>query len=282
MGAALRIPASLAEALDILRSEPGAMPLAGGASMVAMMNARLIEPTTIVSLRRVPEMQGISLEPSGSVRIGAMTRHCETALDPRLAGPLATVRQAAASIASPPVRNVGTLGGSIALSDPAADYPAALVAARARIELASVDGRRLVDAAAFFVDWYTTAMEPGEVIIAIHLPRPGQGVGVYEKLARTAGDFAIVSVAMAVDGAGSVRVAIGACGPTPIAADEADALLTSALDDPLRVQQAGALLAAAADPTDDVRASADYRRLMIPRLLSRAAEAARRGTAGQR
>jgi len=277
MGVALHHPESLTEALDLLRAEPEAAFLAGGASMVAMMNAKLVEPKAVVSLRRIPELQGISLEPGGGLRIGAMTRHCDTALDARLTGPLATVRLAAVSIASPPVRNVGTMGGSIALSDPAADYPAALVVSRARIELASVEGRRSVDAREFFLDWYTTALEPGELIVAIHLPGARPGVGIYEKFARTAGDFAIVSMAVVVDEARSVRVAVGACGPIPIVLDEADELLSSGIDDPVRVRRAGELLAAAADPTDDVRASADYRRLLIPRLLSRVAAAANDG-----
>jgi aerobic carbon-monoxide dehydrogenase medium subunit len=269
---AVRHPKTLAEALELLLSEPDALPLAGGASMVAMMNAGLIEPTTIVCLRDIAELQGIFMKEDGGVRIGAMTRHRDTACDQRIAGSSACVRHAAASIASPPVRNVGTIGGSLALSDPAADYPAALVAAGAQIELAGADGFRFLDAGAFFLDWYTTALEPGELIWAVHLPCAAGGNGIYEKFARTAGDFAIASIAISIGAEGSVRAAVGACGPRPVFSEEANALLGSSLGDAQRVREAGELLAAAADPTDDVRASAEYRRMLIPRLLSRAVE----------
>jgi carbon-monoxide dehydrogenase medium subunit len=236
-------PSTIAEAVKLLAADEGARPLAGGASMVAMMNARLISPTAIVSLRDVGEMRGITVAADGGIRIGAMTRHFETAEETRLSGTLACVRAAAGNIANPPVRNMGTMGGSISLADPAADYPPALVAAGATIE--------------FFVDWYTTALQPAELVTAILLPAPRPGTGSYKKLALVAGDFAIVSIALS-----AYSVAVGGCGPRPIAADEANRLLSQG-----NVDAAGELLAKLADPVDDVRATAAYRRLVIPRLL---------------
>ncbi len=262
-------PKSVAEALALLRDE-GARPLAGGASMVAMMNARLVTPSAVVSLRDVAGMRGISVEPGEGLRIGAMTRHYETADDDRLVGTLGCVRAAARSIANPPVRNMGTMGGSISLADPAADYPPALVAAGATIEIAGRSSVRRVAAKDFFVDWYATALDPGELVTAIHLPPARPGRAAYYKLALVAGDFAIASVAISASEAGAVSIAVGGCGPRPVWSEEANTRLSGRLSDAAAVRTAGEILAGLADPVDDVRASAEYRRIVIPRLLERA------------
>lgn len=259
-------PDSLAAALAALAEDPEARCLAGGATLVAMMNAGLAEPAAVVALDGIAELRGITVAADGAVRIGAMTRHRETAADARLAGGHALVRQAAGVIANAVVRNMGTMGGSVAFSDPAADYPPALVAADAEIELASTLGTRRLPAREFFVDWYTTALEPGEMVTAIHLPPAGRQASLYRKHARTSGDFAIASLAVALHGDGA-RVAVGACGPVPLRLAAAEEALAGRLDDPHAVAEAGRLLAEAADPVDDVRGSADYRRRLIPRLL---------------
>lgn len=271
-------PATVEDAARLLAETEGARCLSGGATLVAMMNANLAEPKAIVSLAGISELAGIADLTDGGLRIGAMTRHRATAEDARLTGTLAVLRDAARQIANPVVRNMGTIGGSIAFADPAADYPPALVAAKAEVEIANAAGRRRVAAQDFFVDWYTTACGPGELVTAVYLPPPRKGAGVYKKLARVSGDFAIASVALAVatEARGvSVRVAIGGCGPKPIRADEVDAMLAAKFGDSATAAQAGERLAAAADPVDDVRASADYRRLVIPRLLAAAMAEAR-------
>jgi carbon-monoxide dehydrogenase medium subunit len=244
-----------------------------------MMNAALAEPEELVSLSGIAELQGISDAPQGGLRIGAMTRHRETAADARLSGQLAVLGAAAGAIANPVVRNMGTIGGSIAFADPAADYPPALVAVGAEVEIASPQGRRRVPADAFFVDWYTTALAPGEMVSAVLLPPAAPGAGVYEKLARVSGDFAIVSVALSVRSEGGacsgVGLAIGGAGPRPVHSAEAETMLRERNLDPKAASRAGALLAELADPVDDVRATAAYRRRVIPRLVARAAEKAR-------
>lgn len=255
----------------MLADDPDARLLAGGASLVAMMNAGLVTPSAIVSLRDIPELQGIREADEGWLRIGAMVRHRDTAQETRLSGTLACVRGAAASIANPPVRNMGTIGGSISLSDPGADYPASLVAAGAVVEIAGPSGTRRVPAAGFFIDWYTTALEPGELVTAVLIPPRKPGFGSYAKLARVSGDFAIASVALCAATDGSVSVAVGGCGPRPVFSSEANELLAGHLEDAAAVRRAGEILAGCASPVDDVRASARYRRLVIPRLLARAA-----------
>lgn len=263
-------PATVEDAARLLAGTEGARCLSGGATLVAMMNANLAEPKAIVSLAGISELSGIADLADGGLRIGAMTRHGVTAEEMRLTGTLAVLRNAARQIANPVVRNMGTIGGSIAFADPAADYPPALVAAKAEVEIANAAGRRRVAAQDFFVDWYTTACGPGELVTGVYLPPARPGVGLYKKLARVSGDFAIASVALSVakhaNGV-SVRLAIGGCGPKPIRADEADAML-SAKFEAATATAAGEKLAAASDPVDDVRASADYRRLVIPRLVA--------------
>jgi carbon-monoxide dehydrogenase medium subunit len=129
------------------------------------------------------------------------------------------------------------------------------------------------------VDWYTTALEPGELVVAIHLPRASPGIGLYDKLARITGDFAIVSVALSVarvNGACTrVGLAVGGCGPKPVRHDDVDRMLLEADLGDEAIRRAGAMLAEAADPVDDVRASADYRRLAIPRMVGRIVALAR-------
>ncbi len=264
-------PSSVEDAARLLAQTEGARCLSGGATLVAMMNANLAEPKAIVSLAGISELSGIAELPGGGLRIGAMTRHRMTAEDARLTGTHAVLRNAARQIANPPVRNMGTIGGSIAFADPAADYPSALVAANAEIEIANAAGRRRVFARDFFVDWYTTACGPGEIVTAVYLPPRRPGVGLYKKLARVSGDFAIASVALSVatDASGiSVRIAVGGCSPKPVRTDEADAILSAKFGDAAAATAAGETLAAASDPVDDVRASADYRRLVIPRLVA--------------
>jgi carbon-monoxide dehydrogenase medium subunit len=262
-------PQSLAEALDLLATTPEARPLAGGASLVAMMNAGLVAPAALVSLTRIPELTGIHVAADGSIAIGAATRHCEIAEEPRLGGTAAVLPHAAAQIAGTAVRNMGTIGGAVAHGDPGLDFPPALAALDAEVEIASRAGRRRVPIRNFFVDWYTTALEPGELVVALHLRKPKPGVGLYLKHARVSGDFAVAAVAVSLAEDGDVNVAVGGCGPAPLTSAEADHMLSSDLS-PSAVTRAGELLTALANPIDDVRGTAEYRKLLIPRLLARA------------
>jgi carbon-monoxide dehydrogenase medium subunit len=197
------------------------------------------------------------------------------------------VRDAARLIGHPAIRNMGTMGGSISHADSAADYPAALVAADAAIEIAGAGGRRSIAAGDFFVDYLQTALEPGELVTAIRLPPAAKGaVSAYQKFARVEGDFATVSAAvvLAMDGGAckGIRIAVGACAPTPVRVPEAEAgLVGGALDDKA-LATACRTLADACDPVDDFRGSADYRRMLVPVLVRRAVAAARKRLEGRR
>ena len=262
-------PDSLSEALDLLAAIPDSRPLAGGASLIAMINARIVEPAALVSVTQIAELRGIRVSPSGEIVIGASTRHRDIAEETRLSGTLAVVPDAAGQIASATIRNMGTIGGSIAHADPGLDFPPALVAAGAVVEVASTAGRRRIPIVEFFVDWYATALSPGEIVVAVHLPKPKPGVGLYLKHRRVAGDFAIVSIALSRALDGETHIAVGGCGPTPVASAEADRILSCSTSG-AALAQAGEVLTALADPVDDVRGTAEYRRLLIPRMLRRA------------
>jgi aerobic carbon-monoxide dehydrogenase medium subunit len=260
-------PATLEEAFSALEGDD-ARCLAGGQSLVAMMNLGLVAPARLVSLRRIEALRGIAFQPDGSVRLGAMATHAELAeLEPRSA-PCALVAQAARVIAYPAVRMWGTIGGSVAHADPAADYPAALVAAGAEVELCSASGMRRVAAERFFLGLFETALEPAEIVTAIVLP-PGPAKGAaYEKLSLVAGDFAIVSVAALLGR--EARIAVGGCGAKPISIAGVGASDAEALE-------AGRQLAERCDAPSDHRASAAYRRRVLPELVRRAVRAARQG-----
>ena len=162
---ALFRPRSLAEAFDLLAAHQDSKPISGGASLVAMMNAGLVAPAALISLTRIPELSGISVTGEGSIRIGAATRHNDIAVDRRLVGTATVVAQAASQIGSVAVRNMGTIGGAVAHADPGLDFPPALMAIEASVEIASIAGRRSVPIREFFVDWYSTALDPGEIVV---------------------------------------------------------------------------------------------------------------------
>lgn len=268
-------PKTVEEAIEILAHDDDARPFAGGATLVAMMNAGLVEPTALVFLRRIEELKEIERQPDGGVAIGAMATHQAVVSYKHFVDGQAVVRLAARRIGHPPIRHMGTIGGAIAHSDPAADYPAALVAADAVVEIVGKDGGRSIPIGAFFQDYYETALADGELVRAVVVPKsPPGSVAVYDKLARVDGDFATVSVALVLAVKNGrcehVRLVAGGVGPTPVRAVAAEALLLGTALDESDVNEAAGLLAERCDPIDDVRASADYRLAVLPRMVARA------------
>lgn len=273
-------PESVPEAVAVLAGDEDARCLAGGQTLMAMMNAELMAPSALVGLRRIAGLREVA-ESEGVLRIGAMVTHTRLADEERLWGARAVVRDAARQIAHPAVRNRGTIGGALCHADPQADLPGALVAARAHIEVASTGGVHTAPVDEFFVDYLESSLKPGEMLTAVLIPEGPQGaVGAHLKFSRTDGDYAIVSVSLVVAMQGGVcsyaRIVVGSVGPVPLHLDQVDSLLTGSGLDAGVLREAGDLLAAAADPVDDVRGSSDYRRLLIPGLLARAVGVARK------
>jgi carbon-monoxide dehydrogenase medium subunit len=259
-------PTTLADALDLLaaNAEDGKA-LAGGMSLVPAMNLGIARPTAVISLNRLAELDYVR-EDGDVVRIGAMTRHARIVRDEVVTGTFPLLVQAAAAIGDVQVRNRGTIGGSIAHADPAADYLPVVLALGATFRVASTAGGRSIPAREFFRGVMATALAPGELLVEIELPRPPAGAGTaYLRLARLEGSFPLASAAAVVDG-GPAAVAVGGTTGAPFVLEVED---PEALDEVERVARD-----AAADAFPDLAATAEYRRSMAGVFARRAVEAA--------
>jgi aerobic carbon-monoxide dehydrogenase medium subunit len=275
-------PANLQEALQLL-ADGNAKVLAGGMSLIPLMKLRLAVPDQVVDLGRVPGLNYIR-EEQGTIRVGAMTTHYEVESSPLLRGKCPLLAEAAGNIGDVQVRNVGTIGGSIAHADPAADYPASLMALEAKVRLVSAKSDRTLAIADFLVDTMTTAIEPGEIILELILPVEGGGAGVsYQKLVQPASGFAIVGAAARVAKSGG-KVAMARVGITGLAAKayratNVEKLLEGTPGSAEDVRKASAVVADGVDANSDLHASADYRRHMAQIYTARALTAALSRTA---
>ncbi len=252
-------PQSLPEALALLQNGKRKV-LAGGMSLVPLMKLRLAAPGEVVDLGRVPGLSIIT-EDGGMLRIGAMATHhaIETSALVRARCPL--LAETASHIGDVQVRNMGTLGGSVAHADPAADYPAPLLALEAKIRLVSTGGDRFLTAEEFFQDAFTTALEPGEIVQEIAMPIQDAGEGYrYEKVAHPASGFAVVGVAARIRRtAGRItmaRIAVTGMGGHAFR----DRAVEKLLEDGASVEDATAALGQDQEANSDLYASADYRR----------------------
>lgn len=204
--------------------------IAGGQSLVPSLALRLQAPEALIDIAHIAALRGI--EARGDwLRIGALTRHSEVLTDPLIAKHAPLFREAASHVAHPAIRNKGTLGGSIAHADPAAEFPAMALATGAELELASRQGSRRVPADDFFIDLFDTAIAPGELLVAIHVPivRSSQR-WAFQELARRRGDFALVGAGILADlkddRVSEIRVVFFSVGNTPVRARRVEALVT--------------------------------------------------------
>ena len=262
-------PATLQEALALL-ADGSAKALAGGMSLIPMMKLRLATPEHVVDLNRVPGLAYIRQFPDG-IHIGAMTTHYQVESSAVLRSQCPLLAETASHIGDVQVRNMGTIGGSVAHCDPAADYPAALLALEARVRLASAGGERTLAFQDFLVDTFTTALDPGEIVAEIIVPAEAHGIGVsYQKMHQPASGFAIVGAAARVErsngGIGFVRVGITGLGPKAYRATGVEAILQSTGD----IEKAAAAVDKGVDAASDLNASADYRRHMARVYTARA------------
>ncbi|HXI79768.1 MAG TPA: xanthine dehydrogenase family protein subunit M [Verrucomicrobiae bacterium] len=268
-------PPDLDGALKILAEREGeAKLLSGGYSLLPLLKLRLAQPGLLVDLRDVAGLDGI-VETDDELRIGARATHRRIHENPIITGRYPTVRDVAGGIGDPQVRNWGTIGGSCAHADPASDWPALLLAARATIVCRSGAGERSIPAREFFLDTFTTAITPTEVLVEIRIPRRGKGVGGgYTKLERRVGDFATAGVCAVLRLADDGRIAgagVGVTGvaETPFAATDAEAALVGAMPSEETFRAAGAAAAAQSRPSADTRGPVDYKRAMVAELTVR-------------
>jgi carbon-monoxide dehydrogenase medium subunit len=270
---AYHAPATLEEVFPMLEDGSGKI-LAGGMSLIPLMKLRLASPENVIDLRRVPGLKEIT-ESGGVVRVGAMATHHEIEISAVIRGRCPLLGEAASHIGDAQVRNVGTIGGSVAHADPSADYPAALVALEARIRLRSAQGERAVEASEFFLDAFTTAMEPGEIVVAVEIAaeEPSEGYK-YQKVAHPASGFPVVGVAVRVKrGGGGIvlaRIGVTGLGPHAFRARNAEALLEGGAD----IAAAAAVVGEGEDANSDLYASAEYRRHLAQVHAARALAAA--------
>jgi CO/xanthine dehydrogenase FAD-binding subunit len=279
-------PTSLREAAEILDRYGGeAKVLAGGQSLLPLLNMRLARPAALVDINRISELDYIRPEDK-TVAIGAVARHrtVERSADVQRLQPL--LAEAVRFIAHPQIRNRGTVCGSIAHADPAAELPAVCVALGAQMTAVSKGGQRTINASDFFLTYLTTALEPDEILAEVRFPvlPPRTGWG-FREVSRRHGDFALAGAVatLTLDPGGKcsdVRLVIFGAGPTPIRAAQAEALLKG--KEPgadviaAAAEQAGKEIA---EPISDIHASADFRRHLAMTMAGRAlADAARRAT----
>jgi carbon-monoxide dehydrogenase medium subunit len=273
-------PATLSEAFSLLRQHgDSARVIAGGTSLIIWMRQRLLMPKVVIGLGRIPDFDNIEFDPQEGLRIGAGARHRDIELSPAVKQHYPLLHETFRKVAQPRIRNMGTIGGNLAGGDPLTDPGASLIALDAQLTLASSNATRTVSVEDFFIDYYQTALEPGELLTEIRVPPPQRPGWSHIKFTpRSVEDFATVGVAMTLRAnAGScedVRLALNSVASTIIRAKRAeDVLRGQRLSDDL-LREAGEIAAREVDPMDDNRGSADYKRDLVKVLVRRAAEQA--------
>ncbi len=252
-------PQTLQEALALVENGERKI-LAGGMSLIPLMKLRLAQPAEVVDLGRVPGLNSIT-EKDGIVQIGAMTTHHAVEASPIIRAKCPLLAETASHIGDVQVRNMGTMGGSIAHADPAADYPAALVALEARIRLVSAHSDRTVEASDFFQDAFVTSLEPGEIVLEIEVPVEESSEGSrYQKLAHPASGFAVVGVAARIRKSGG-RIVMARIGVTGMGTHAfRDRAAEQLLENGSSIAEAAAIVGEGEQPNSDLFASGDYRR----------------------
>ncbi len=266
-------PSSLQEAIALLASDPESKILAGGHSLIPAMKLRLATPGSIVDISGIDGLKGISV--NGGATIGAMTTYRELLDNADLKGPFPVIAETANVVGDPAVRNRGTLGGSMAHSDPSADYTAVLLALGASVTVVGGNGERTIALDDLFVDLFTTSLEADEILTSITIPASAAGLGqAYEKHAHPASGYAVVGVAAVVTVSGgtitAARVAVTGAIAKATRATATEAALIGKAATAENIAAAAALAADGLDLNGDTYASADYRGHLVKVLAKRA------------
>jgi aerobic carbon-monoxide dehydrogenase medium subunit len=268
-------PATLPEAVQLLAARDDAKALAGGQSLVPMLAFRLLQPALLVDLRKVADLRGISVTDNG-VRLGAMTRWRDIEDDALLATAHPLLKAAIAHVAHYQIRNRGTVGGSLAHADPAAEMPGIALTCEAEIAVTGKSGARVIRAADFFMGALTTALAVDEIIVEVRLPPwpKGRRWG-FQEFARRRGDFAMAGAAVFYDEdahgrATNAHVGVIGVADRPLRLAAVEALINGQTIDEATIARAEAATAAAVDPPEDIHASAAYRRALAGTMVERA------------
>jgi carbon-monoxide dehydrogenase medium subunit len=263
-------PTSLAETFDLLATHgEDAHLMAGGTALVLLMQQGLVQPGHVVGLRGLGELQGIRRLDDGGLEIRALTTHRQAERSAEVQAYCQALAETFARVATVRIRNQATVGGNLAHADPAQDPPPMLIALDAQAVVASHQGQRRIPLDELFVDYFETALQPGEVLVAVELPplAPGTRVTYKKFLPRTQDDYATVSVAARLrvgqdQRCDDIRVALGAAATVPVRARKVEAALRGERLDPGIIRNAAALVRDEVDPLEDLRGSAGYKREM--------------------
>jgi aerobic carbon-monoxide dehydrogenase medium subunit len=269
-----RSTSTLDEALAVLKERgDDAKVMAGGQSLIPLLKLRFAQPALLVDIGRLRGFSGVTRK-DGWLTIGALTRHADLERDRELPRQLSLLPEAAHWIADPLVRNQGTIGGSICHADPSGDWGSVVLALDADLVVRSASGERVIHARDFFQGPFTTALRPDEILTEIRVSSSSKpSAGAYNKLERKVGDFATVAVAVQVelDGGKVSKAGIGltAVGPTNVKATAAEQALVGKVPSDSVIAEAARLAAAAAEPKDDVRGSAEFKKDVVRVFVQR-------------
>jgi aerobic carbon-monoxide dehydrogenase medium subunit len=273
-------PESLTEALTLLEQRGDeARVIAGGTSLVIMMRQRLLMPKVVISLARIPNFGTIMYDDQDGLRIGAGARHRDIELSPLVKQHYPLLHETFRKVAQPRIRNMGTVGGNLAAGDPLTDPGASLIALDAEVILSGCSGQRSVQLEEFFVDYYQTALNSGELLTEIRVPPPQRKGWSHIKFTpRSVEDFATVGVALTLSASAGlcedVRLALNSVASTIIRAKKAEAALRGKVVNDAALREMGEVAMTEVDPMDDNRGSAEYKREMVKVLVRRAAQEA--------
>ncbi|MBM4264786.1 MAG: xanthine dehydrogenase family protein subunit M [Deltaproteobacteria bacterium] len=273
-------PTTLKKAIALLEKHgDDARAIAGGTSLLIMMRQRLLMPKVVVSLARIPKFDTITFNAKTGLRIGAGARHRDVELSPAIKEHYPLLHETFHKVAQPRIRNMGTIGGNLAAGDPLTDPGASLIALDAEVVLAGSKGSRTVKLDEFFVDYYQTALEPGELLTEIRVPPPARKGWSHIKFTpRSVEDFATVGVAVTASASkgvcDDVRIGLNSIASTIIHAKKTEDVLRGKTINEELLRQAGEVAVTEVDPSDDNRGSAEYKREMVKVLVRRAAQEA--------
>jgi carbon-monoxide dehydrogenase medium subunit len=273
-------PASIEEAVAALADSGGdGKIIAGGQSLMPMINFRLLSPSILIDINRIPGLDFVEEKADGSLRIGSLTRHHTLETSTAVKRLFPVLSAAMAHVAHLAIRNRGSIGGSLSHADPAAELPMIAMLLNARITTVSPNGRRAIDAQDFFVAALTTALEEDEIVVEVELPGlPPKTGWAFEEFARRAGDYALAAVAVLLTVADGritqARIGMMGIGETPMRASAAEALLTGRACDEGVLNEVVQAVRDVVEPNSDLQASADYRRHLVGVLIRRAVAAA--------
>lgn len=248
--------------------------IAGGQSLMPMLNFRLLRPSILIDINRIPDLAYVR-DNGNEIRIGPLTRHRNLETSDIIAKQFPVLHEAMGYVAHLAIRNRGTIGGSLSHADPAAELPMMSLLLDARLEVQCISGRRTIEAQDFFFGALTTALEDGDMLVEVRLPKLPEGAGwAFEEVARRSGDFALASVAVIMNSDGDtisdLRIGMMGVGETPMRAAEAESILAGQPYSETAISAAVDSICAVVEPNNDLHASADYRRHLVGILARQA------------